>query len=156
MGHGKGRLVHDGVGRLDGVAGPGLDGGTVQCLFVMLQQKGRRHEPRHHHTRLQRLTLKVIHEMGSSTGIAVRLTLTRVKASSSKAKVKMAAGGVQVPTMRWWTGMVAEGKGGGCKALSGGKGEVGGDPVGHVGRPGDDIYQSHGGVPEAGAFRGVG
>lgn len=45
-------------------------------------------------------TLKVIHEMGSSRGISVLLMRSIVRASSSKAKVKMAPGGVQVPTMR--------------------------------------------------------
>ncbi|KAH6610590.1 hypothetical protein Trco_000610 [Trichoderma cornu-damae] len=41
-----------------------------------------------------------IHETGSSWAISVRLTSSSVSASSSKAKVKMAPGGVQVPTMR--------------------------------------------------------
>lgn len=52
------------------------------------------------------LTSNVIHEMGSSWGISVLLTRSRVSFSSSKAKVKMAPGGVQVPTMRWCMGMV--------------------------------------------------
>lgn len=52
--------------------------------------------------RVQSLTLKVIHDMGCSWGISVRLTSSRVNFSSSKATVKMAPGGVQVPIMRWW------------------------------------------------------
>ena len=47
--------------------------------------------------------------MGSSWGISVRFTSSRVSFSSSKATVKMAPGGVQVPTMRWWTGILLVG-----------------------------------------------
>lgn len=52
------------------------------------------------------LTSNVIQEMGSSCGISVRLTSSSVSFSSSKANVKMAPGGVQVPTMRWWMGIL--------------------------------------------------
>ena len=54
------------------------------------------------------LTSNVIHEMGSSCGISVRLTSSSLSVSSLNAKVKMAPGGVQVPTMRWWTGIARE------------------------------------------------
>lgn len=50
---------------------------------------------------LARLTSKVIQEMGSSSGISVFLISFSVNASSSNWSVKMAPGGVQVPTMRW-------------------------------------------------------
>jgi hypothetical protein len=60
--------------------------GVSQCLAEQLQ--------------LHRLTLKLIQEIGSSLGISVFLISSSVRASSSKAKVKMAPGGVQVPTMR--------------------------------------------------------
>ena len=49
---------------------------------------------------LEKLTSKVIHEMGSSSGIAVFLINFKVRASSSNSKVKMAPGGVQVPTIK--------------------------------------------------------
>lgn len=45
-------------------------------------------------------TLNAIHEMGSSRGISVRAMSFSVSASSSNAKVKIAPGGVHVPTMR--------------------------------------------------------
>lgn len=47
------------------------------------------------------LTSKAIHDIGSSYGISVRFTSSSVSFSSSKATVKMAPGGVQVPIMRW-------------------------------------------------------
>jgi hypothetical protein len=47
--------------------------------------------------------------MGSSCGISVRLTSFNSRVSSLKAKVKMAPGGVQVPTIRWWTAGILEG-----------------------------------------------
>lgn len=46
------------------------------------------------------LTSKAIHEIGSSCAISVRATSLSVRASSSNAKVKIAPGGVHVPTMR--------------------------------------------------------
>jgi hypothetical protein len=46
------------------------------------------------------LTSKVIHEMGSSSGIAVLFISFKLSASSSNSKVKMAPGGVQVPTIK--------------------------------------------------------
>lgn len=46
-------------------------------------------------------TLNVIHEIGSSSGIGVRLMSFRDNSSSSNSKVNIAPGGVQVPTMRW-------------------------------------------------------
>lgn len=46
------------------------------------------------------LTSKVIHEMGSSWGISVRLTNSNVNFSSSKATVNMAPGGVHVPIIK--------------------------------------------------------
>jgi hypothetical protein len=49
---------------------------------------------------LEKLTSKVIHEMGSSSGIAVLLINFKVRDSSSNSKVKMAPGGVQVPTIK--------------------------------------------------------
>lgn len=45
--------------------------------------------------------------MGSSWGISVRFTSSQVNFSSSKAMVKMAPGGVQVPTIKWWMGILA-------------------------------------------------
>ena len=45
-------------------------------------------------------TSKVIHDIGSSWGISVRLTSLRVKFSSSNWTVKMAPGGVQVPIIK--------------------------------------------------------
>ena len=51
-------------------------------------------------------TSKVIHEMGSSLGISVRLTSLRVRASSSNSTVKMAPGGVHVPIIKWWRGIL--------------------------------------------------
>lgn len=53
------------------------------------------------------LASNVIHDMGSSSGMEVRLTRVRERVSSSKANVNIAPGGVQVPTMRWWIGMLA-------------------------------------------------
>lgn len=103
MEHRVGGLVCDFCRRRDGEAGPFLHGRAVDGFLIMLSvalvskgvSEGR-----------ARLTLKVIHEMGSSAGISVRFTRSRVRASSSNAKVKMAPGGVQVPTMRWWIGIV--------------------------------------------------
>lgn len=46
-------------------------------------------------------TSKAIHEIGSSLGISVLLTNFKVKASSSNSKVKIAPGGVHVPTIKW-------------------------------------------------------
>jgi hypothetical protein len=43
---------------------------------------------------------KVIHDIGSSWGISVRLTSLRVRFSSSNWTVKMAPGGVQVPIIK--------------------------------------------------------
>lgn len=51
--------------------------------------------------RAKELTLKVIHEMGSSSGIGVLLISFSVSASSSNSTVKMAPGGVQVPIIKW-------------------------------------------------------
>lgn len=39
--------------------------------------------------------------MGSSWGMSVFLSSFKVKASSSNCNVKMAPGGVQVPTIKW-------------------------------------------------------
>jgi hypothetical protein len=46
------------------------------------------------------LTLKVIHDIGSSSRIAVRLISFKSRFSSSNWNEKMAPGGVQVPTIR--------------------------------------------------------
>lgn len=46
------------------------------------------------------LTLNVIHDIGSSSGIGVLLISFNVSASSSNSNVNMAPGGVHVPTIR--------------------------------------------------------
>ena len=46
------------------------------------------------------LTSNVIHEIGSFSGIGVLLINFKVNFSSSNSKVKMAPGGVQVPTIK--------------------------------------------------------
>ena len=48
----------------------------------------------------EKLTSNVIHEIGSSSGIAVLLINFKLSNSSSNSKVKMAPGGVQVPTIK--------------------------------------------------------
>ena len=48
----------------------------------------------------EKLTSNVIHEIGSSSGIAVLLINFKLNNSSSNSKVKMAPGGVQVPTIK--------------------------------------------------------
>lgn len=47
-----------------------------------------------------RLTLNVIHDIGSSRGISVRFSNRSSKLSSSNSKVNIAPGGVQVPTIK--------------------------------------------------------
>lgn len=47
-----------------------------------------------------KLTSKVIQEIGSSSGIGVLLSNFKVNASSSNSMVKIAPGGVQVPTIK--------------------------------------------------------
>ena len=49
---------------------------------------------------VEKLTSNVIHEIGSSSGIAVLLINFKLNNSSSNSKVKMAPGGVQVPTIK--------------------------------------------------------
>lgn len=54
------------------------------------------------HSTLERApTLKVIHDIGSSSGIGVLLMSFKLRLSSSNSNVKMAPGGVQVPTIKW-------------------------------------------------------
>lgn len=110
MKHWVGGLVGDGCGGFDGEAGPFLHGGPVDVLFgVLLCVSGFfgnfffRDIKRK--SRGGGSTSKVIQEMGSSSGIGVRLMSSTVSFWSSKANVKIAPGGVQVPTMRWWTGI---------------------------------------------------
>ena len=56
---------------------------------------------RGHFTRdWKKLTSKVIHEIGSSSGIAVLFINFKLKDSSSNSKVNMAPGGAQVPTIK--------------------------------------------------------
>lgn len=45
-------------------------------------------------------TSKVIHEIGSSSGMGVLLTTCKLKVSSSNSNVNMAPGGVHVPTIK--------------------------------------------------------
>ena len=51
-------------------------------------------------------TSKVIHDMGSSWGISVLLMSFNSSFSSSNWTVKMAPGGVQVPIIKWWRGIL--------------------------------------------------
>lgn len=44
--------------------------------------------------------------MGSSSGISVLLTSFNSSFSSSNWTVKMAPGGVQVPIIKWWRGIL--------------------------------------------------
>lgn len=52
------------------------------------------------------LTSNAIHDIGSSWGISVLFTSFSSSASSSNWTVKMAPGGVQVPIIKWWRGML--------------------------------------------------
>lgn len=52
------------------------------------------------------LTSKVIHDIGSSSGISVFLTSFSSNFSSSNWTVKMAPGGVHVPIIKWWRGIL--------------------------------------------------
>ena len=49
------------------------------------------------------LTSKVIHDIGSSSGITVSLTSFKLSFSSSNSTVKILPGGVQVPIIKWWS-----------------------------------------------------
>lgn len=51
-------------------------------------------------------TSKFIHDIGSSCGISVLLINLSSSFSSSNWTVKMAPGGVQVPIIRWWRGIL--------------------------------------------------
>jgi hypothetical protein len=64
-----------------------------------------------------RRTSKVIHDIGSSWGISVRFTSSSVSFSLSNCTVKMAPGGVQVPIIKWWRGMVENDVGCWCRDL---------------------------------------
>jgi hypothetical protein len=79
------------------VAGPFFHGGTIYILLRMLDPD---RQPNDTPLRPQKLTSKVIHEIGSSSGIGVLLISFKLKDSSSNSKVKMAPGGVQVPTIK--------------------------------------------------------
>lgn len=77
-------------------AGPFLHGCPINILLCMLAREGQ--------LRAQvpgtQLTSNVIHEIGSSSGMGVRLISFKVNFSSSNSKVKMAPGGVHVPTIK--------------------------------------------------------
>lgn len=53
-----------------------------------------------------RLTSNVIHDIGSSFGMSVFLMSFSSSFSSSNWTVKMAPGGVQVPIIKWWRGIL--------------------------------------------------
>lgn len=93
---------------LDGKTGPFLHGGPVDVLFSVLRVwwSASRYT-RVIATGTGELTSKAIHDIGSSLGISVRLTSSHVSFSSSKAMVKMAPGGVHVPTIKWWMVILA-------------------------------------------------
>lgn len=87
----------DDLGRaLDCEARPFLHSCSIDVLLCMLEES----KPQGHRTTNQPLTSKVIQEIGSSSGIGVLLIIFNDKVSSSNSKVKMAPGGVHVPTIR--------------------------------------------------------
>ena len=85
-----GRTVHR-------ITRPLLHGCSVYVLLCMLMKEWVRARKL-----CEGLTSKVIHEIGWSSGIAVLLTIFRLKETSSNANVNMAPGGVHVPTIKWW------------------------------------------------------
>jgi hypothetical protein len=85
------------------ITGPFLHGSAVDILLRMLERKIRSDKTTNEDVGgdgYERLTSKVIQEIGSSSGMGVRLIIFKVRASSSNSKVKMAPGGVHVPTIK--------------------------------------------------------
>ena len=76
--------------------GPFLHRSSINILFGMLAREGQLRA----HLLGTELTSNVIHEIGSFSGIGVRLISFNVNFSSSNSKVKMSPGGVQVPTIK--------------------------------------------------------
>jgi hypothetical protein len=76
--------------------GPFLHRCSINVLFCMLARDGQLRVP----FPGTELTSNVIHEIGSFSGIAVLLISFNVNSSSLNSKVRMAPGGVQVPTIK--------------------------------------------------------
>lgn len=109
MGHGMRSCVRDvRRGRIDGVGGPFLLRCAINSFSIVLCNCQLCSCST---TEVAILTLMAIQEIGSSFGISVRLTRLSSKVWSSNSKVKMAPGGVQVPTKRWCFGIALRPRG---------------------------------------------
>ena len=87
-------MMVDFRGILHSVRAPFLHSGAVDILSFMLGGCGSAYALRSGVIMQRVFTSNVIHDIGSSFGISVRLTSSRVSFSSSNTTVKIAPGGV--------------------------------------------------------------